>query len=436
MNSALKPLQFKPLNGVRIVVWSAFAFILLTLPVFFTSSFAMTLLCLTGIAAVACMSYNMLLGQTGMLSFGHAVYTGLGTFVAIHAMNKIVGGWWIPMWMIPLVGGLAGLAFGALLGYVTTRKSGTPFAMITLGIGELVFASALMFPEFFGGEAGINSNRTAGKEMWVNLGLSFGPQLQVYYLIAIYLLVCTAAMYAFTLTPLGRIANAVRDNAERAEFVGYDTRLVRYLMLMASSFFAGIAGGLTAINVEAATADLLHGVRSGSYLLFTFLGGVGFFFGPIIGSVLLVFSLVVLSEYTKAWQLYVGIVFLIMVVYAPGGFSALIMLNLRRVKYGEWRKMRWPYAGMFFFGLIALWGFAAIVEMAYQLKVVEGSGAALTVAGIPLNCQSLASWLIAFAVLVVGSAGFEYWRRKFVAVWDSGEERIAEAIKKAEAAIV
>ena len=156
MNSALKPLHFKPLNGVRIVVWSAFAFILLTLPALFTSSFAMTLLCLTGIAAVACMSYNMLLGQTGMLSFGHAVYTGLGTFVAIHAMNKIVGGWWIPMWMIPLVGGLAGLAFGALLGYVTTRKSGTPFAMITLGIGELVFASALMFPEFFGGEAGIN----------------------------------------------------------------------------------------------------------------------------------------------------------------------------------------------------------------------------------------------------------------------------------------
>lgn len=434
--SSLKPIHFKPLNGVRIVVWSAFAFILLVLPALFTSSFALTLLCLTGIAAVACMSYNMLLGQAGMLSFGHAVYTGLGTFVAIHAMNKIVGGWWIPMWAIPLVGGLAGLAFGAVLGYVTTRKAGTPFAMITLGVGELVFASALMFPEFFGGEAGINSNRTAGKEMWVNFGLSFGPQLQVYYLIALYLFVCTAAMYAFTLTPLGRIANAVRDNAERAEFVGYDTRWVRYLVLMASSFFAGIAGGLTAINVEAATSDLLHGVRSGSYLLFTFLGGVGFFFGPIIGSILLVFSLVVLSEFTKAWQLYVGIVFLIMVVYAPGGFSALIMLNLRRVKYGEWRKMRWPYAGMFFFGLIALWGFAAIVEMAYQLKVVEGSGAALTVMKVPLNCESIGSWLLAIGVLVGGGVGFEYWRRKFVAVWDAGEERIAEAIKKAEAAIV
>jgi branched-chain amino acid transport system permease protein len=193
---------------------------------------------------------------------------------------------------------------------------------------------------------------------------------------------------------------------------------------------------LTAINVEAATADLLHGVRSGGYLLFTFLGGVGFFFGPIIGSILLVFALVVLSEFTKAWQLYVGIIFLIMVVFAPGGFSALIMLNLRRVKYGEWRKMRWPYAGMFFFGLIALWGFAAVVEMAYQIQVAAGSGTALTVAHIPLDAASTSSWLIAVAVLIAGGITFEVWRRKFQRVWNEGEERIAEAIKKAEAAIV
>lgn len=436
MSSTLKSLHFKPLNGVRIVVWTAFAFILLLMPLAAQSSFALTLVCLTGIAAIACMSYNMLLGQAGMLSFGHAVYTGLGSFVAIHAMNKIGGGWWLPMWMIPLVGGVAGLAFGALLGFVTTRKAGTPFSMITLGVGELVFAAALMFPEFFGGEAGINSNRTGGSGWLKDVGLTFGPQIQVYYLIAIYLFVCTAAMYAFTQTPLGRIANAVRDNAERAEFVGYDTRWVRYLIVMASSFFAGIAGGLTAINVEAATADLLHGVRSGGYLLFTFLGGVGFFFGPIIGSVLLVFALVVLSEFTKAWQLYVGIIFLIMVVFAPGGFSALIMLNLRRVRYGEWRKMRWPYVGMFVTGFIALWGFAAVVEMAYQIQVAAGSGTALTVARVPLDSSSAASWSLAVAVLIAGGIAFEVWRRKFQRVWNEGEERIAEAIKKAETAIV
>ncbi|MCZ2134924.1 MAG: branched-chain amino acid ABC transporter permease [Burkholderiales bacterium] len=435
-DSALRPLYFKPRNGVRIVVWSTFAALLLLLPLVARSSFAQTLLCATGIAAIACMSYNMLLGQAGMLSFGHAVYTGLAAFVAAHAMNRVAAGWWVPMWAIPLVGGLAGLAFGVVLGYITTRKAGTPFAMITLGVGELAFAGALMFPEFFGGEAGISANRTAGSGWLKDIGITFGPQLQVYYLIAIYLFLCSAAMYAFTLTPLGRIANAVRDNAERAEFVGYDTRWVRYLVVMASSFFAGIAGGLTAINVEAATADLLHGVRSGQYLLFTFLGGVGFFFGPLIGSVLLVFALVVLSELTKAWQLYVGIVFLIMVVYAPGGFAALLMLNLRRIKYGEWRKMRWPYAGMVFFGVIALWGFAAIVEMLYQVQDAAVTGSALSVAGIKLDSATVSSWVLAVAVLMVGAFGFEVWRRRFKRVWDDGEERIAEAIKKAEAAIV
>lgn len=435
-DSALRPLYFKPRNGVRIVVWSAFAALLLLLPLVARSSFAQTLLCATGIAAIACMSYNMLLGQAGMLSFGHAVYTGLATFVAVHAMNRVGAGWWLPMWAIPLVGGLAGLAFGVVIGYVTTRKAGTPFAMITLGVGELVFAGALMFPEFFGGESGVSANRTAGAGWLKDVGITFGPQLQVYYLIAIYLFLCSAAMYAFTLTPVGRIANAVRDNAERAEFVGYDTRWVRYLVVMASSFFAGIAGGLTAINVEVATADLLYSVRSGQYLLFTFLGGVGFFFGPLIGSVLLVFALVVLSELTKAWQLYVGIVFLIMVVYAPGGFAALLMLNLRRIKYGEWRKMRWPYAGMVFFGVIALWGFAAIVEMLYQAQDVAVTGSALSVAGIKLDSATVSSWVLAMAVLMVGAFGFEVWRRRFKRVWDDGEERIAEAIKKAEAAIV
>jgi len=193
---------------------------------------------------------------------------------------------------------------------------------------------------------------------------------------------------------------------------------------------------LSAISFESATAELLHGVRSGSYLLFTFLGGVGFFFGPLIGGVLLIFSLYVLSELTKAWQLYVGIVFLIMVVFAPGGFSALFMLNLRRVKYGEWRKMRWPYAGMAFFGLIALWGFAALVEMAYQLQVAAGSGTALTIAHIPLDAAKASSWAIAAIVLLLGGAAFEFWRRRFAKVWSDGEERIAEAIKREEAAIV
>ncbi|HJV96418.1 MAG TPA: branched-chain amino acid ABC transporter permease, partial [Albitalea sp.] len=228
--------SFKPYNVGRAVVWGLFALVLLFAPLLFTSSLAATMLSQMGIAIIACLSYNMLLGQGGMLSFGHAVYTGLGSYLAIHAMNAIAGGSLkLPVSAVPLVGGLAGMGFAVLLGFVTTRKSGTPFAMITLGVAELVSAMSLMFSDFFGGEAGVAGNRVSGQAF---LGITFGPQIQVYYLIALYTFICVAAMFAFTRTPLGRMLNAVRDNPERVEFIGYSTRNVRYIAFIIAGFFA------------------------------------------------------------------------------------------------------------------------------------------------------------------------------------------------------
>ena len=198
----MKSYQFKPYNVGRWLIWSLFAIVLICAPLIFTSNLSGTMLAQMGIAIIACLSYNILLGQGGMLSFGHAVYTGLGSFVAIHALNSITAGTsQIPVSLLPLIGGFAGIGFAILLGYVTTKKSGTPFAMITLGVAELVFAMSLMFSEFYGGEAGISGNRVAGPTVW---GISYGPQIQIYYLIAIYTFICVALMYAFTQTPLGK----------------------------------------------------------------------------------------------------------------------------------------------------------------------------------------------------------------------------------------
>ena len=278
--------HFKPLNVGRWIIWGLFALVLFVAPRIWTSGLAQTMLTQMGIGVIACLAYNILLGQGGMLSFGHAVYSGMGAFLAIHALNMAgAGTLGLPVSLIPLVGGMAGLVVAALLGYVSTKKAGTPFAMITLGIGELVFALALMLPEFSGGEGGVSSNRVIGKPV---LGISFGPQIQVYYLVAVYCFICTAAMFALTRTPLGRMLNAVRDNPERVEFVGYDTHWVRFMAFAISGFFAGIAGGLGAINTEIVNGEVLHATRSGAYLLFTFLGGATFFFGPIIGAVLMV----------------------------------------------------------------------------------------------------------------------------------------------------
>lgn len=249
--------EFKPYNVGRWIVWGLFAIVLAVAPMLFTSSLSHTMLSQMGVAIIVCLSYNMLLGQGGMLSFGHAVYSGMGAFLTIHTLNIVSKGQLpIPVSLLPLVGGVSGLLVAVVFGWVTTKKSATTFAMITLGVGELVWASALMFPEFFGGEGGVSGNRVAGAKPW---GISFGPQVQLYYLIALYTFVCTALMFAFTRTPLGRMLNAVRDNPERVEFVGYDTQVVRYIAFIIAAFFAGISGGLAALNFEIVTSEVWAG---------------------------------------------------------------------------------------------------------------------------------------------------------------------------------
>ena len=423
--------HFKPLNVGRFLIWGGFALLLLLVPQLFTSNFSLSMLSQMGIAIVACLSYNILLGQGGMLSFGHAVYTGLASFMTVHALNRIADGSLpIPTSLIPLVGGLTGAAFAVLLGFVTTRKAGTPFAMITLGIGELVFAMSLMVPEFFGGEGGVSGNRAAGPKV---LGISFGPAIQVYYLLAIYTFLCTAAMYAFTRTPLGRILNAVRDNPERVEFIGYSTQRVRYLAFIISGFFAGIAGGMYSLNFEIATAEVVGAARSGAYLLFTFLGGAIFFFGPIIGGVLMVLATVLLSEFTKAWLLYLGLIFLFMVMYAPGGIASLIMMNLRVAAFGRLRALVASYLALGGTALVMLAGAAAIVEMVYHTQLKDTLGQTVEFLGVTLDTRSVDTWFGAIFVLCTGLALFELARRRYLRDWGETQEWIEREIKRREA---
>nr|WP_315491249.1 branched-chain amino acid ABC transporter permease [uncultured Rhodoferax sp.] len=423
--------QSKPFNTGRWVVWGLFAITLAVAPMLFTGGLGLTVLSQMGIAIIACLSYNMLLGQGGMLSFGHAVYTGLGSFVAIHALNSVSGGSLpIPVSMVPLVGGVAGMGFAALFGWVTTRKSGTTFAMITLGLGELVFAMSLMVPEFFGGEGGVSGNRVIGSPF---MGITYGPAIQVYYLIAVYTFISVVAMFAFTGTPLGRMLNAVRDNPERVEFVGYNTQRIRYTAFIIAGFFAGISGGLGALNFEIVTAEVVHASRSGAYLLFTFLGGATFFFGPIIGAVLMVLAFVLFSEFTQAWLLYLGLIFLFMVMYAPGGIASLIMMNLRVAMFGRLRELALNYLALAVTGLIALSGAAALIEMTYHLQLSSSQGPEIAYMGMMLNTTGMQAWLGATLVLAIGFFLFEMARRKFALKWEAIQAFIEKQVNKEDA---
>ncbi len=420
--SAAVALPRRPRDTGRLAVWSIFAALLAVAPLVFTSSLAVTMLSQIGIAIVACLSFNMLLGQGGMLSFGHAVYSGLATFVAIHALAGAGNGSFpVPVSLIPLVGGFAGMFFAVILGFVTTKKAGTTFAMITLGLGELVTQSALMIPEFFGGEGGVSANRVVGKSFF---GITFGPPIQVYYLLALYTFACTAAMFAFTRTPLGRMLNAVRDNPERVEFIGYSMQRVRYISFIIAGFFAGVAGGMYALNFEIATAEVVGAGRSGLYLLFTFLGGATFFFGPIIGAILMVVSFTLFSELTQGWQLYLGLVFMFMVMYAPGGIASLIMMNVRVAAHRKLGRLPLWYVALAATAFVMLTGGAALIELVYHLQLGAGLDPKQHLMGVELDVRAASSWLGALAVALVGFAMFDFTRRRFAGVWGQIQSEI------------
>jgi branched-chain amino acid transport system permease protein len=390
----------------RLLLWGGFLALAFALPLAFKSGFVVSLLCQMGIMVVFSLSYNMLLGQTGLLSFGHAVYYGLGAFAAMHTLNAIgKSGGPLVVALLPLVGGLAGLAGGIVLGYVTTRKAGTTFAMITLGIGELVAACSLMFPVVFGGEGGVSGNRVIGKETF--LGFTWGPQVEMYGLIVLWVFVCTVAMFALTQTPLGRMANAVRDNPERAEFVGYDTERVRFLMVVLSGLFAGVAGGLSALNYEIVTAETLNAHTSGVVLLMTFVGGIGFFYGPIIGAILITVMQIVIGGLTHAWLLYFGLFFLFMVLMAPGGIASVIAVQRNLWMAGLFGRMVPHYLATALPVLVLLAGLIGLVELSYALLAGEGVGAgdtATRVLGMDLHLNAPQPWLAALATTAVGLA--------------------------------
>ena len=395
------------------MVWPLCAVLLAVAPLLVSGSFTLALLAQMGIAVVACLSFNILYGQGGMLSFGHAVYAGLGGFVAMHALNTFsanAGG--LPVSLVPLCGGLGAAACAAVFAYPSTRRAGSSFAMITLGLGELVYAATSLLPGFFGGEAGIAGNRVNGRVVW---GVSFGPAVEVYYLVALYTLVCAGLMYLLTRTPLGRLLAAVRDNPQRVASIGYDPQRVRYLAMVAAGFFAGISGGMAALHFEIVNAEAVGSARSGAYLVFTVLGGSGHFAGPILGGVLMVLCTVLLSTWTRAWLLYLGLGFVLVVVYAPGGLAGVLARHIQLARSGRLVPLLPWYGALAMCLGVAACGLALAIEMLYQRQLFAASGTVLNFMGWTLDVDAPSSWLTALALLLAGGLPWAWLYPRWVA---------------------
>ncbi|QSI33572.1 branched-chain amino acid ABC transporter permease [Variovorax sp. RKNM96] len=270
------------------------------------------------IAALFASAYNLLCGQAGMLSFGHAAYFGVGAFGTVHAMNAIGGAGLLPTPLMPLAGAACGLVFGGIAGWFATKRTGTYFAMITLAIAELVHSLAPHLKGLFGGEAGVSTMRMPA---W---GLDFGSTTQVYYLTLCWVLLSVGLLYLFTRTPMGRLAYGLRENSHRLRFLGYNVHGLGMLVFAISAMFSGIAGGLQVVSNESANYVVFDPALSAAVVLNTYIGGVKVFLGPAFGAALMTFFGYAVSDLTQSWLLYQGILFVLVMMFMPSGLAGLI----------------------------------------------------------------------------------------------------------------
>ncbi|MWJ54476.1 branched-chain amino acid ABC transporter ATP-binding protein/permease [Burkholderia pseudomallei] len=377
------------------LAWLAFVALLVVPALAWPRGWMLGYLAQTAAMIVLALSYNLLLGTTGLLSFGHAAFAGLGAFVAAHGFNR----YGLPLPLVPLAGGAAGAAFGALFGFVATRRAGTAFAMITLGIGELVAAAAWSVPEWFGGAGGVSIDRAAGPAL---AGWEFGKPMHAYALIAAWCVVAAVAMRVLVRTRLARLANAVRDNPARVAALGTDPCRVRFAMAIAAAFFAGVAGALTLIDVEVATAESVGMLRSGAVLFATVIGGTTAFFGPVVGAVLLTFFSVFVASVSRAWLLYLGLLFVAVVLAAPGGASGRWRAWRDARRHGGARfdaRRALPGAGAALAGGVAI-VFAA--ELAYALQFAQNDARRAVIGPWRFDAGAPLGWGIAALAAALG----------------------------------
>ena len=275
------------------------------------------------IFSVFAIGFNLLLGYTGILSFGHAAYFGLAGYtmalLLIHSQ--------LPLWAAMLAGVLAAGVAAMIIGLLIIRKAGIYFAMLTIAFGQMFFFVAMRWKSVTGGEDGLSD--IPRKTLF---GIDLSSPVRFYYFTAVVCLAAAVVAWRVINSKFGEVLRAIRENEARCAAIGYDVRRYKLASFVIAALFAAVSGTLYVLLLRYAFPQTMDWIRSGNVVVMSLVGGLGTFSGPIVGASLITFLNNYISFHTKYWQLVMGAVFVVFVLFFPRGIAGYVLEARRRIR--------------------------------------------------------------------------------------------------------
>jgi branched-chain amino acid transport system permease protein len=282
------------------------------------------------IFAMFATSLNILIGSTGLVSFGHAAYFGIGSYIC----GILMGDHGVPFLLAWLLGGVGSAVFASVFGFFCMRLTSIYFSMLTLAFAQIVWAICFKWNDVTGGEQGYP--RVPMIDMGWMSGIpvigSFRPIEKFFFVALVMCALCIAAMRRIVQSPFGRILNTIRDNPERTQFIGIDVRRYQLYAFIIAGGFAGLAGGLFGIYKRGVFPDYAYWAKSAEVLIMTLLGGIHSFWGPTVGAATLILLNGIVVSYTEYWPFVLGVILLVLLFALPGGVVGGLTDLFRRLR--------------------------------------------------------------------------------------------------------
>ena len=266
--------------------------------------------------AIFALGFNILLGYTGLPSFGHGLYFGSGAYLFGLLQKFVVKGTWLPM-----LGSIAGCALiGALLGVFLIKKRGIYFALLTIAFTQMFFFMAFQWDAVTGGENGLMGIERYDLSFFGLFKVPIEDKMAFYYFVYAILALTMLLLWRLIYSPLGSVFYAIKQNELRANYLGYNAPLYKWLSYIISAAFGGLAGTLHAMLTNGAFADPIHWSRSGDVVMMVLVGGgLTNFFGPVLGAVIFIALRDIISTITEHWYLFYGLLIVGIVLFMPEG---------------------------------------------------------------------------------------------------------------------